>query len=319
MNKDSKIFVAGARGLVGSAIKRELERNGFLNLIFPTSKELDLRNFEQTKTFFNTVKPEYVFLAAAKVGGIHSNNTYPADFIFDNIQIQTNVIHHSWLSGVKRLLFLGSSCVYPRDCPQPIKEEYLLTGPLEKTNEPYAIAKITGIKMCESYNRQYKTKFLAAMPTNSYGKNDNYHPENSHVFPAFIRKTHEAKIAGASSIEHWGTGNPKREFLCSDDVASACLFLMKQPDEVLFLSEFPLYNVGLGEDLTIRELAETMKKIIEFKGKIVWNPSKPDGTMQKLLDISKIKKLGWKPKISLEDGIRIAYEDFKQLSGEHHN
>ncbi|MBF0406060.1 MAG: GDP-L-fucose synthase [Candidatus Riflebacteria bacterium] len=310
VEKESKIFIAGARGLVGSAIRRKLEACGYNNLVFPASKELDLRDFGAVKSFFEKEKPEYVFLAAAKVGGIHANNTYPADFIFDNLQIQTNIIHLSWINGVKKLLFLGSSCVYPRECKQPIKEEYLLTGPLEKTNDAYAIAKITGIKMCESYNRQHGTRFFALMPTNMYGINDNYHPENSHVFPALIRKMHEAKEKGLSTIELWGSGKPKREFLCSDDLASATLFTMNLPDDVLFKSGFPLINVGYGSDLTISELASTIAEVVGFKGKITWNPAMPDGTPQKLLDSTLIHNLGWKHEISLKDGIKLSYNDF---------
>lgn len=318
---EARIYIAGHRGLVGSAFVRKLKAQGYNNLILRTSKELDLRRQADVESFFAREKPEYVFLAAAKVGGIHANNAYPAEFIYDNIAIQTNVVHESWRAGVKRLLFLGSSCIYPRDCPQPMKEEYLLTGPLEPTNEPYAIAKIAGIEMCWSYNRQYGTKYLAVMPTNLYGPNDNFDLETSHVLPALIRKMYEAKVVSESpalspqpSVIVWGTGTPRREFLHVDDLADACVFLMNLPDSD-FLSVLsrrrslpPLINIGCGEDITIRELAELVAKIVGFKGELVFDTSRPDGTPRKLLDVSKLRKLGWQPKISLREGIRQTYE-----------
>ncbi len=310
METHQKIYVAGHRGLAGSALFRALQAAGYKNIVFRTSKEMDLRESGPVAEFFAAEKPEYVFLAAAKVGGIHANSTYPADFIFDNLAIQTNVIHNAWKHGVKRLLFLGSSCVYPRDCPQPIREEYLLTGPLEKTNEPYAVAKIAGIRMCDSYNRQHGTEFLSVMPTNMYGINDSYHPENSHVFPALIRRFHEAKKNGLPSVTLWGTGKPFREFLCSDDMAEACIHLMKLPRAKLFADPSVLINIGCGTDQTIKELAETIQSEIGFKGKLLFDTTKPDGTPRKLLDVSKLASLGWKPRISIREGIRIAYQDF---------
>lgn len=306
MNKESKIYIAGHNGMVGSAIKRNLENKGFSNLIYKSSKELDLTNQQEVKTFFEKEKPEYVFLAAAKVGGIYANNTFRGEFLYKNLMIQNNVIHQSYLNGVKKLLFLGSSCIYPKLSPQPIKEEYLLTGALEQTNEPYAIAKIAGIKMCESYRRQYGVNYISAMPTNLYGPNDNYDLNNSHVLPALIRKFHEAKIANKNEVEIWGTGKPMREFLHVDDLAEACVFLMLNYNDEQWI------NVGTGEDVTIRELAELIQKIVGFEGNLVFNTSKPDGTPRKLLDVSRINSLGWKAKISLEDGIRHAYEDFKK-------
>ncbi|MDP2992964.1 MAG: GDP-L-fucose synthase [Deltaproteobacteria bacterium] len=334
MRINSRIYIAGHRGLVGSAFVRKLKAQGYNNLILRTSKELDLRRQADVESFFAREKPEYVFLAAAKVGGIHANNTYPAEFIYDNIAIQTNVVHESWRAGVKRLLFLGSSCIYPRDCPQPMKEECLLTGPLEPTNEPYAVAKIAGIKMCQSYNRQYGTNFICAMPTNLYGPNDNFDLETSHVLPALIRKMHEAvygfipaelksfllspqSSALSPVVTIWGTGTPRREFLHVDDLADAGVFLMNLPDSD-FLSVLspspsvpPLVNIGCGEDITIRELAELVAKIVGFKGELVFDTSRPDGTPQKLLDVSKLRELGWQPKISLREGIRQTCEWYK--------
>ncbi|GAB4342185.1 MAG: GDP-L-fucose synthase [Desulfobulbaceae bacterium] len=319
MNRNSKIYVAGHRGLVGSALVRELQRQGFENLVYRTSAELDLEDQAAVRDFFATEKPDYVFLAAAKVGGIHANNTYPADFIHNNILIQDNVIHQSWKNGVKGLLFLGSSCIYPRECPQPIKEEYLLTGLPEKTNRPYAIAKIAGIETCWAYNRQYHTRFIAAMPTNLYGPGDNYDLENSHVLPALIRKLHEAKVGGKDHIVAWGTGAPRREFLYSDDLAHACIHLMTRPDNELdrLISEDypPLINIGCGEDLTIRELIEVVKEVVGFTGAIEWDTGKPDGTMRKRLDISRIREFGWEPATSLRDGIKKAYDDFLSRYG----
>jgi len=319
MNKSAKIYVAGHRGLVGSALLRQLQAQGYTNLLTRTHAELDLTDQHAVATFFAAEKPDYVFLAAAKVGGIHANNTYPADFINDNLLIQNNVIHQSYVNGVKRLLFLGSSCIYPRDCPQPIKEEYLLTGPLEPTNRPYALAKISGIEMCWSYNRQYGTQYLAVMPTNLYGPGDNYHPENSHVIPALIRKFHEAKINGADTVSIWGTGTPKREFLYSDDMAAGCLFIMNLPDAIYqpLLAATrndglpPLLNLGSGDDLTIAQLAQLVKEVTAYDGRIVFDTTKPDGTMRKLMDSSRLNQLGWQPTVDLKSGLAKAYEDFK--------
>lgn len=313
MNKDSKIYVAGHRGLVGSAIVSKLESDGYNNLVLRTSNELDLRNQAAVAEFFQKERPEYVFLAAAKVGGILANSTFPAEFIYDNLMIQANVIHHAYLNGVKKLLFLGSSCIYPKYAPQPMKEEHLLTGGLEPTNEPYAIAKIAGIKMCHSYNRQYGTNFLSVMPTNLYGPNDNFDLETSHVLPALIRKFHEAKISGAETVTVWGSGKPYREFLYVDDLADASLFIMNLPENVFssLLTDHTspaLINIGTGEDLTIKELAEMIMKIVGFEGEICWDTTKPDGTPRKLLDVRKIKKLGWEHKVSLEEGIRRTYQ-----------
>jgi len=356
MNKQSKIYVAGHSGLVGSAILRRLKADKYQNLIFRCRVELDLTRQKEVEEFFKTEKPEYVFLAAAKVGGILANSTYPADFIYSNLVIQTNIIHAAWQTGVKRLLFLGSSCIYPRECPQPMKEEYLLTGPLESTNEPYAIAKIAGIKMCQSYNRQYGTRFLAVMPTNLYGPNDNFDLNTSHVLPALIRKFHLAKLAAAGdwqsidqdekkygaipddfrfsllsisrsaghtvsvpnngslpapAVPIWGSGTPRREFLYVDDLADACLFLIDTPDptfnSLINDSKVPLINIGSGQDHTIRELASLIKDIVDFQGEIIFDPTKPDGTPQKLLDISKIADMGWKPTLSYEKGIQNTY------------
>jgi len=304
MNKDSKIFVAGHKGMVGSAIVRHLESNGYTNIITVDKKDIDLTSQAETNIFFNSNEPEYVFLAAAKVGGIHANRTYKADFIYKNLMIQTNVIDAAWSSGVKKLLFLGSSCIYPKMCPQPIKEEYLMTGALEPTNDAYAIAKIAGIKMCQSYNEQYGTEFISAMPTNLYGPNDNYDLENSHVLPAMIRKFHEAKISGKESVEIWGTGTPKREFLYVDDLAEACVFLMNE------YSESEIVNVGTGEDVTIAELAYGVAKAVGYEGRIEFNPEMPDGTPRKLLDVSKMKSLGWTAKTGLREGIEKTYREY---------
>jgi len=291
--------------MVGSAIWRILQKNGFNNLIGKSSKELDLRNQAEVNSFFKNEKPQFVFLAAAKVGGIQANNTLRADFLFDNLSIQNNVIHAAWENKVEKLLFLGSSCIYPKMAPQPLKEEYLLTGLLEETNEPYAIAKIAGIKLCESYRRQYGANFISAMPTNLYGPNDNYDLNNSHVLPALIRKMHEAKINKLESVEIWGTGKPRREFLHVDDLANACLHLMLNYSEELFV------NVGSGEDLSIAELAQMVKEIIGFEGKLIFNSDKPDGTPRKLMDVSKMKSLGWKPVINLTSGITSTYNEIK--------
>ena len=312
MQPDSRIFVAGHRGLVGSAIVRELERIGHRAILTRRRAELDLGDRSAVHSFFDQERPEYVFLAAAKVGGILANNTYPADFIRDNLQIQSNVIEASRLSRVKRLLFLGSSCIYPKLCPQPIREDYLLTGPLEPTNRPYAIAKIAGIEMCWSYNRQYGTQYLAAMPTNLYGPNDNFDLNNSHVLPALIRKAAEAKASGSGELVVWGTGTPRRELLYSDDLAEACCYLMNLDDarfsSLLSEDHPPLINIGTGEDVTIRELAETVARIIGFQGGLRFDTSKPDGTPRKLLDVSRLHELGWHHKVSLEDGIRRTWE-----------
>ncbi|SDX65602.1 GDP-L-fucose synthase [Paenibacillus sp. CF384] len=305
MDKSSTIYVAGHRGLVGSAILRELERRGYENLIYRSSKELDLRKFDQVQDFFQNHHIDYVFLAAAKVGGIVANNDFPADFIRDNLLIQTNVIDSAYRANVKKLMFLGSTCIYPKFAPQPLKEEYLLTGELEPTNQPYAVAKIAGISMCQSYNRQYGTQFISVMPTNMYGPNDNFDLKTSHVLPALIRKFHEAKAANADHVEVWGTGQPRREFLHSDDLAEACLFLMEQ------YADSEIVNVGVGDDISIRELAELIKRIVGYQGEIRFNTSLPDGTPRKLVDVTKINRLGWKARISLEDGVRSAYMAFQ--------
>jgi len=304
VEKTSRIYIAGHRGMVGSAIFRKLEQEGFSNLITRTSAELDLRNQQAVKEFFESEKPEYVFLAAAKVGGIVANNTYRADFLYDNLVIQNNIIHNSYLTGVKKLLFLGSSCIYPKLAPQPLKEEYLLTGLLEPTNEPYAIAKIAGIKLCDAYRDQYNCDFISVMPTNLYGYNDNYHPENSHVLPALIRKFHEAKINGVKEVVVWGSGSPMREFLFADDLADACFYLMQT------YSEPSLINIGTGEDITIKDLALLIKQIVGFEGDLVFDSSKPDGTPRKLMDVSKLHSRGWKHSIELPEGISLAYADF---------
>lgn len=314
MDKNSKIYIAGHRGLAGSAIMRELQRQGYTNLVWRTHAELDLEDAHATQQFFKQERPEVVFLAAAKVGGIYANNTYPAEFIYQNLAIQTNIIHESWCNSVKHLLFLGSSCIYPRDCPQPMKEEYLLTGSLEQTNRPYALAKIAGIEMCHAYNRQYGTKYIAAMPTNLYGPNDNYDLQNSHVLPALIRKMHEARERGDKEVIVWGTGTPRREFLYSDDMAEACVFLMASTDEKLaaLFTPYapPLVNIGCGEDVTIRQLAEIVAKVIGFSGNLVFDTSKPDGTLRKLLAVNRISSLGWVANTALENGIALAYHDF---------
>jgi GDP-L-fucose synthase len=307
MELTAKIYIAGHRGMVGSAIERALLKAGYKNIIKRTSAELDLRNQEAVSDFFNEAKPDYVFLAAAKVGGIMANNTFRAEFLFDNLMIEANIINAAHQNGVKKLMFLGSSCIYPKLAPQPLKEEYLLTGLLENTNEPYAIAKIAGIKLCEAYRDQYGDNFISVMPTNLYGQGDNYHPQNSHVLPALIRKFHEAKITGAKTVTVWGSGTPKREFLYADDLAEACLFLMTN------YNERSLVNIGTGEDLTIRELAETIKEVVGFEGDLVFDSSKPDGTPRKLMDVNKLNNLGWKYKVQLKDGIKLAYQDFLQL------
>jgi len=311
MEKNSRIFVAGHRGLVGSAICRALERQGYKNLVLRTHAELDLTNRAAVLDFCQQEKPEFVFLAAAKVGGILANDTYPADFIRENLEIQNSVIDASYRSGVKRLLFLGSSCIYPKLAPQPIKEEYLLTGPLEPTNRAYALAKIAGIEMCWSYNRQYGTRYLAAMPTNLYGPGDNFDLKGSHVLPALMRKVVEAKRAGETRLSVWGTGRPRREFLYSDDLAEACIHLLSLPEKsyesLLTQDEAPLINIGTGEDLTIRELAELVARVLDFDCELVFDTSRQDGTPQKLLDVSRIHSLGWKAKVSLEEGIRRTY------------
>jgi len=357
MNKDSKIYVAGHRGLVGSALLRQLKARGYNNIVTRTHKELELLDQAAVQAFFAAEKPDYVILAAAKVGGIHANNTYPAEFIHDNLVIQSNIIHSAWQHKVARLLFLGSSCIYPKECPQPMKEEYLLTGPLEPTNRPYALAKIAGIEMCHAYNRQYGTKYMAAMPTNLYGPNDNYDLNNSHVLPAMIRKFHLAKLAQQgdvagimqneaklgkipadvkamigldptapitqssalspqSSVQLWGTGTPKREFLYSDDMADACVYLMNLSGEAIdsvlspLSSYTPLFNIGCGEDLTIRELAEMVAEVVGYIGKLVFDSSKPDGTMRKLMDVSRMKGLGWVASTNLRKGIFTAYQSY---------
>ncbi|MDN3583756.1 GDP-L-fucose synthase [Mucilaginibacter flavus] len=304
MDKASKIYIAGHRGMVGSAIYRKLQAEGFTNIVTKTSAELDLRDSNKVADFFASEKPEYVFLAAAKVGGIVANNTYRAEFLYENLQIQNNIIHSSYLNEVKKLMFLGSSCIYPKLAPQPLKEEYLLTGPLEQTNEPYAIAKIAGIKMCDAYRDQYGCNYISVMPTNLYGYNDNYHPQNSHVLPALIRRFHEAKEQNAPDVTIWGTGEPKREFLFADDLAEACFYLMQNYDEA------GLINIGTGEDITIKDLAFLVKKIIGYSGDIKFDTSKPDGTPRKLMDVSKLHSKGWKHTIELEDGIKLAYQDF---------
>ncbi|WP_321302297.1 GDP-L-fucose synthase [uncultured Sphaerochaeta sp.] len=304
MEHDAKIYIAGHNGMVGSAIVRKLTSLGYTNLVVRTSKELDLRRQEQVESFFAEEEPDYVFLAAAKVGGIMANSTYPADFMYDNMVIEMNVLHSAWQNNVKKLLFLGSSCIYPRLAPQPMKENCLLTSSLEETNEAYALAKISGLKYCEYLNKQHGTDFISAMPTNLYGPNDNYHPVNSHVFPAFIRRFHEAKINNAPEVAIWGTGNPLREFLYVDDLADACLFLMEH------YSGNETVNVGTGKELSIKELAYLMKKVIGYEGTIDFDTTKPDGTPRKLLDVSKLEKLGWTYKTELEDGIRLAYKYF---------
>ncbi len=310
---NSPIFVAGHLGLVGSALVRALEKSGYKNLKTRSHKELDLCNQQKVEEFFSAEKPEAVLLAAAKVGGIQANNTYPADFIINNLQIQANVIDAAYRHGVKRLIFMGSSCIYPRDCPQPMHEEYLFSGSLEATNRPYAVAKLSGVEMCWAYNRQYGTQYLAVLPTNTYGINDNYHPENSHVLPALIRKCHEAKMRGEAEVVVWGTGVPKREFIYADDLAEACVFLLSDSDAMAELTKpeiLPAINIGCGEDLTIRELVELVAKTVGFAGKIVFDSEKPDGTPRKLLDIGRMKRLGWKPQFPLSEGVKLAYQDY---------
>lgn len=315
MDLDSKVYVAGHRGLVGSSFIRCLKNRGYSNVLTAAHAQLDLIDAAKVSAFFAQERPEYVILAAAKVGGIVANNTYPADFIFQNLMIQANVIHAAYRAGVKRLLFLGSSCIYPRDCPQPIKESYLLTGPLELTNRSYALSKIAGIEMCWAYNRQYGTQYLAVMPTNLYGPGDNYDLNNSHVIPALIRKMHEAKARGDKEVIVWGTGAPRREFLFSDDLADACVFLMEmQENEFLPLVRQPLLppliNIGCGEDLTIRELAECVKEVVGFSGNLAFDTEKPDGTPRKLLDVSRMRQLGWKAKTSLHEGLAATYDNY---------
>lgn len=305
MNKNSRIYVAGHRGLVGSAIWRELIHQGYTNLIGLSRKELDLLNAPGVLTFFERERPEYIIIAAARVGGIHANDSYPASFIYENLQVQNNLIHSAYLTGAKKLLFLGSSCIYPKHAPQPMREKDLLTGPLEETNQWYAIAKIAGIKMCQAYRRQYNCDFISAMPTNMYGLNDNYDLQSSHVLPALIRKFHEAKVNNSPTVTCWGSGSPKREFLFSDDLARACIFLLQNYSSEEFI------NVGFGSDLTIRELAEIIREIVDFNGEIIWDKSKPDGTPRKLLDSTRLFSLGWKPEVDLAEGIRRCYEDFK--------
>ncbi len=324
MDSNAKIYIAGHRGLVGSALMRNLTAQGYVNLLTRTHAELDLSDQSAVAAFFEQERPEYVFLAAARVGGIHANNTYPAEFIHDNLAIQTNVIHAAWKNQVKRLLFLGSSCIYPKLAPQPLKEEYLLTGALEETNRPYALAKIAGIEMCWSYNRQYGTQYLAVMPTNLYGPGDNYHPENSHVIPALLRKFHEARQSNAASVAVWGTGTPRREFLYSEDMADACVYLMNLPD-----GEFhqltaggrndgppPLINIGVGEDVTIAELAATVAKVVGYSGEIIFDTSKPDGAPRKLLDLGKLTKLGWHSSTGMEHGLGKTYEAYCRLNSD---
>jgi GDP-L-fucose synthase len=322
MDKNAKIYIAGHRGLVGSAIVRNLQAKGFTNLLIRTHAELDLTNQAATDNFFAQEKPDFVFLAAARVGGILANNSFPAEFIRDNLAIQCNIIHAAYKNNVKRLMFLGSSCIYPKLAPQPMKEEYLLTGPLEPTNRPYALAKIAGIEMCWSYNRQYGTRYLAAMPTNLYGPGDNYDLNNSHVIPALIRKFHEANRANVKEVVVWGTGTPKREFIYSEDMADACAFLMNLPDEkygsLLGSDESksgrfepPVVNIGVGKDVTIGELAEAVKRVVGFSGEIVFDASKPDGTPQKLMDVSRLGQAGWRASTALEDGLARAYLDYK--------
>lgn len=306
MEKDAQIYVAGHRGLAGSAIMRELQKHGYTNIVTRTHGELELMDAEAVRVFFETEKPEYVFLAAARVGGILANNSYPADFLRENIIVQTNVLHQAHLSGVKKLLFLGSSCIYPKLSPQPIKEEYLMTGALEETNRSYAIAKIAGIEMCQSYRRQYGSNFIAVMPTNLYGPNDNFSPERGHVLPALLRRFHEAKISNTPSVTVWGTGSPRREFLHSDDLGSASVFLMET------YSDAAILNIGTGEDISIKELADMVRTVVGYPGEIVWDTSKPDGMPQKLLDVSKIHALGWKHTIPLEQGLASTYVWFKK-------
>jgi GDP-L-fucose synthase len=305
MKKSDKIYIAGHRGMVGSSISRKLEEEGFTNIVVRTSSELDLRNQQLVNDFFAHEKPDHVFLAAAKVGGIYSNNKYRAEFIYENLMIECNVIDAAYRNGVRKMMFLGSSCIYPKMAPQPLREDYLLTGPLEHTNEPYAVAKIAGLKMCEAYRDQYGADFISVMPTNLYGPNDNYHPQNSHVLPALLRKFHEAKVNAQAFVTVWGTGNARREFLHTDDFADACFFLMQNYSGKEFV------NIGWGEDITIRELAELIKSVTEYEGEIRFDHSKPDGTPRKLMDTSKLTQLGWKPKIKLREGIASVYNEFQ--------
>ncbi len=321
MKRSDKIYVAGHRGLAGAALLRRLQSGGFSNLVTRTHAELELMDAAAVHRFFAAERPDYVFLAAARVGGIVANNSYPADFITQNLAIQNNVMTEAWRQGVQRLIFLGSSCIYPRDCPQPIRESYLLTGPLEHTNRAYAVAKIAGVETCWAFNRQYQTRFIAAMPTNLYGIGDHYDLKNSHVLPALIRKMHEAKTNGEREVIVWGTGTPRRELLYSDDMADACVFLAGLPEKIyddLFAgnSEVPLINIGYGSDQTIRELAERVAKLLGFDGTLVFDRNQPDGTPQKLLDSSRIRALGWQPATSLDDGIRLTYADYLQQQGE---
>lgn len=320
MEHTSRIFVAGANGLVGSALVRCLRGQGYTNLLTPSRAALDLTCQQAVTDFFQQYKPDYVFLAAAKVGGIHANNSYPAEFIYNNLAIQSNVIHQAHLHNIKRLLFLGSSCIYPKLAPQPMKEDSLLTGPLEPTNEPYAIAKIAGIKMCEAYNRQYGTQFIAVMPTNLYGPGDNFHPENSHVLPALIRRLHEAKQCNTTEVVVWGSGTPRRELLYVDDMANGCLHLMQLPDaqiesELLSYPKPCFVNLGTGEDVTIRELAETVQRVVGYEGALVFDTSKPDGTPRKLQDVSRMHNFGWRHTVELEEGIRRTYQWFLEQQG----
>ena len=319
MNKLSKIYIAGHTGLVGSALIRQLIARGYANIITRTHAELDLLDKNKVNEFFKKEKPEYVILAAAKVGGIHANNIYPAEFIYQNLEIQNNVIHHAYLNKVQQLLFLGSSCIYPRDCPQPIKEGYLLTGPLEATNRPYALAKIAGIEMIWSYNRQFGTRYLAVMPTNLYGPGDNFDLQNSHVLPALIRKMYEAKINNAKEVVIWGTGKPRREFLISDDMADACIHLLESVklDDMKIFNETspPLINIGCGIDISIEDLANQIKIVIGFTGNIIFDSTKPDGAMKKLLDVTKLKSLGWKHKVDLKTGIEKTYKQYLKSIG----
>ena len=310
MQKSSKIYIAGHNGMVGSAILRGLKAKGYTNFLLRSSAECDLRDQRSVNNLLAEEKPDYVFLAAAKVGGINANNTYRADFLYDNLMIQANVTHAAYQSGVKKLMFLGSSCIYPKLAPQPLREDYLLTGTLEETNEPYAIAKIAGIKLCEAYRDQYNCNFVSAMPTNLYGPNDNYNLSNSHVLPALIRKFHEAKVQNKETVEIWGTGSPKREFLHVDDMARACIYLMDHFDAVPFSSEPSFLNIGCGEDISIKDLAHLIKRIVGFEGKLVFDTTKPDGTPRKLMDISRLNRLGFQPQIGLEEGIRSVYADF---------
>lgn len=305
IGKTSTIYVAGHRGMVGSAIVRRLQRAGYTNIVTRTHAELDLTDQLAVNAFFNHERPDYIFLAAARVGGIHANNTYRAEFIYQNLMIEANVVHAAWRAGIRHLMFLGSSCIYPRDCPQPIREEFLLSGSLELTNEPYAVAKIAGIKLCENYNNQYGTCYVSVMPTNLYGINDNYDLNNSHVLPALIRKAHEAKTRGERQLVVWGSGTPMREFLYVDDLADACVFLMERG-----VSD-GLFNIGAGQDVTIRELAEAVMEVVGFSGKIVYDASKPDGTPRKLLNVDRLNQLGWRARTSLQDGIAKAYEDYR--------